>query len=40
MKKESILIVDDEPMIADNIRDMIEFKTDYEVFTATSPFGP
>ncbi len=38
MKKAGILIVDDESMIVDSIRDLIEFGSDYEVFAATSPF--
>jgi len=37
MKSADILILDDEPMIIDSIRDLVELETPYRIVTASSP---
>ncbi len=37
MESADILILDDEPMVTDSIRDLLELETAYRIITATSP---
>jgi len=38
MKASGILILDDEQMVVENIRDLIELETDYKTYSATNPY--
>jgi putative two-component system response regulator len=39
MKNADIMVLDDEPMVVENIKDLIEFETDYSVLSETNPLS-